>query len=313
MQDQKVKVLYIGGWGRSGSTIIGNILGSSDGIFHAGELIHIWENGFLQDRACGCQSTFSECSVWNDILTCAYGGRDKVDAQRMIDQRNGGPQNRAIPGRLRSRKSAGSVEHDPEYLDNLRKLYAAISHVTGCRVIVDSSKHPSHAYTLSCVTGIDLYLLHLIRDARATAYSWQKEVRRTDSGSSTEEYQEKFDPLSSGFKWYAWNVTLEMFRKRDPRQYRRMLYEEFSAAAQANIEKILDFVGEQSDAGLFPGERTVNLKTNHTIWGNPVRTRVGDVEIRSDDEWKRKMRSLDRLKVCAVSWPLLLKYGYFAR
>jgi hypothetical protein len=311
MREPRVKVLYIGGWGRSGSTILGNILGSTDGVFHAGELIHIWENGFLHNRACGCQAAFDKCAVWNDILTCAYGGRDNVDAQRMIDLRNTGPQNRKIPSRLRARSADVTGGHDREYLDNLYRLYAAIADVTGSRVIVDSSKHPSHAYALSCVDQLDVYMVHLIRDARATAYSWQRRVRRTDSGSSAEEYQEKFHPLSSAFKWYAWNLTLEMFRRQAPERYMRLMYEDFSAQPRSSVEEMLKLVGERPETLPFKGDRTATLGTNHTIWGNPVRTRIGDVEIRSDDEWKRKMRRLDRWKVSAISWPLLLRYGYY--
>ena len=37
------RVLYILGWGRSGSTVLGNILGEVDGFFCAGELHYLWE------------------------------------------------------------------------------------------------------------------------------------------------------------------------------------------------------------------------------------------------------------------------------
>ena len=37
--DAPVKVLFIAGWGRSGSTLVGNVLGSVDGLVHLGELL----------------------------------------------------------------------------------------------------------------------------------------------------------------------------------------------------------------------------------------------------------------------------------
>lgn len=38
-----VKVLYVIGWGRSGSTILDNVLGQLDGCFSTGELHYFWE------------------------------------------------------------------------------------------------------------------------------------------------------------------------------------------------------------------------------------------------------------------------------
>jgi len=35
------RVLYIAGWGRSGSTILDNVLGQVDGFFSAGELMFL--------------------------------------------------------------------------------------------------------------------------------------------------------------------------------------------------------------------------------------------------------------------------------
>jgi len=50
----RTRVLYILGWGRSGSTVLGNILGEIDGFFSAGELHYLWERSLVEGRACGC-------------------------------------------------------------------------------------------------------------------------------------------------------------------------------------------------------------------------------------------------------------------
>jgi hypothetical protein len=51
--DGRIKVLYIAGFGRNGSTILGNILGELDGFFHGGELNFVWERNLLDNRRCG--------------------------------------------------------------------------------------------------------------------------------------------------------------------------------------------------------------------------------------------------------------------
>jgi len=76
-----MKVLYIGGSGRSGTTIIGNILGSARGFVHVGELRYIFDRGLIQNRLCGCSAPFRRCSVWNEVLLQAFGSANGVDAE----------------------------------------------------------------------------------------------------------------------------------------------------------------------------------------------------------------------------------------
>ena len=54
MPNNRVKVLYIAGPGRSGSTVLGNVLGEIEGFFHGGELNFIWEHNLIENRLCSC-------------------------------------------------------------------------------------------------------------------------------------------------------------------------------------------------------------------------------------------------------------------
>jgi hypothetical protein len=56
--DAAVRVLYIGGWGRSGSTLLDLILGQAPGVFSAGEVREIWQSGLVENRPCGCERPF---------------------------------------------------------------------------------------------------------------------------------------------------------------------------------------------------------------------------------------------------------------
>ena len=308
MTDSKIKVLYIGGWGRSGSTILGSVLGSIEGVYHIGELPYLWDISFLENRPCGCQSSFSECAFWTDVLDHAYGGREGVDPRRMIELRNRGPQNRSIPGLLLTGNSDARRQFDPEYLDNLSRLYEAVHRVTNCRVIVDSSKFPAYAYAVQSLPTVDFHLLHLVRDARANAYSWLKKRNRGDAARDLGQ----FEAQSSSTKWVAWNATFELLGRRDPRKYRRLLYEDFAMAPAAATSRILEFLDEDAELP-FSDERTADIRLSHTPWGNPVRSKVGKVEIRADEEWRANMRAIERWKVSAFAWPLLLRYGYYFR
>ena len=54
--ESKSKVLYIAGWGRSGTTILGNILGQVEGMFSVGEIRFLWDAETFRDRRCGSRS-----------------------------------------------------------------------------------------------------------------------------------------------------------------------------------------------------------------------------------------------------------------
>ena len=41
------RVLYLGGFGRSGSTLIERLLGELPGVCPVGELVHLWQRGVL--------------------------------------------------------------------------------------------------------------------------------------------------------------------------------------------------------------------------------------------------------------------------
>src|SRR5262250_2359564 len=49
----RLKVLYIAGAHRSGTTLLSDILGSYDGVTGTGELHELWA-GLLSGRPCGC-------------------------------------------------------------------------------------------------------------------------------------------------------------------------------------------------------------------------------------------------------------------
>src|SRR5215208_4373820 len=62
-----VKVLYIAGLGRSGSTILANTLGQIKGFFSGGELNFIWKHALIENRLCGCGRPSQECEFWGPV------------------------------------------------------------------------------------------------------------------------------------------------------------------------------------------------------------------------------------------------------
>ncbi len=60
------------------------------------------------------------------------------------------------------------------YAEYTGALFNAIADLSGADVIVDSSKSPARALALSRTPGLDVRMLHLVRDVRGVAYSLRK-------------------------------------------------------------------------------------------------------------------------------------------
>lgn len=310
-----LKVLYVGGWGRSGSTILSNLLNEIEGFFHIGELRYIWENGLIKKRLCGCGQTLDDCEVWRPVFEQAFGGIKQIDPHVAIRQRDESPQNRAVLKDLLGLYSISWVKHQA-YLEILARLYQAIRIVTGCTVIVDSSKTPAHGYLLDQVPGLEVYYLHLVRDARATAFSWQRKVRRQDGGDNTRQGEfimTQHTVVENAKRWMLCNAISELIGRQCPGRYLRVRYEDFVRHPARTVRRLVDFAGSAARQFPFTTSHEAILGTNHTVWGNPFRNARGPVQIQRDDAWKTKMDRVARWGTGALTWPLLWHYDYLNR
>jgi hypothetical protein len=299
-----VKVLYIAGWGRSGTTILDNILGSYDSVFATGELFYLWHRGLKQRRRCGCGAQLTGCRLWRDVLDVAYADGE-LDAARTA-----AVQQRAVRVRDTLRLTAENPGEDvAAYRDEMRRIYTAIATVTGARLIVDSSKTPSGAAVLARIPDVESYLLHMVRDPRAVAYSWMRPTPQPDVRSRRP--MQPHSAIESTTHWMAWNLMIErLMQESFGGRSRRLRYEDFVAAPRKTVESLFRFTGTPLTTGPFEDHATVRLPGNHTVSGNPNRFRTGSVQLRPDDAWRSDQRWQHRAAATAISLPLLRRYGY---
>jgi Sulfotransferase family len=308
VSDDKVKVLYIAGLGRSGSTILGNILGEIEGFFHGGEFNFIWERNLIENRLCGCGAPFDECEVWGSVMKKTFGGMAGVDAHEMVRLQASVIRTRHIPLMLSSRGRRILTSRLEEYLSRLQRLYRAVQETTGSQVIVDSSKFPTYGRVLEMTPGIDLYVVHLVRDSRAVAYSWLRKKVQQDTDKLT--YMHQMDTIESSLLWDVWNASCETLWRSSSRRCMRLRYEDFIERPQWALSNILGMLHEDTRRLAFMGEQTLELGVSHTVSGNPSRFQTGMVRLRPDDEWASHMRLGDKMLVTLLTLPLLARYGY---
>jgi hypothetical protein len=306
MQAARVKVLMIAGSGRSGSTMLDNILGQIEGFCSVGELRFIWERGALADRLCGCGKAFHDCPFWQAVMTTSFSG--PPNARDLIALQLRGTRMRHVPRMFGTgaalMRSMGALPAKTE------ALYRGIKAVDDCRVIVDSSKLPTYAYLVSKLPGVDLYVVHLIRDPRATAFSWSRKKAAPDRKDGAMQRQ---SAAKSAALWTAWNWTARRLFSSDAARYMLVRYEDLVTSPRETVGRIVEFVGEDNAQLPFSDDHTVALAPTHSVAGNPSRFQTGSVELKIDDAWSTRMKPSRRLLVTAICWPLLRGFGYRIR
>jgi hypothetical protein len=303
------KVLYVGSFGRSGSTLLGRVLGEAAGAICVGEARYVWSRGLLHNVECGCGQPFRSCPLWSAVGEDAFGGWHNLDAQRLARMDHAILLLRTLPLHWAPLLRPGFAAAIEEYVSLLSSLYAAIGRVTGAQTIIDTSKDPNFALLLTRMRGYDLRIIHLVRDSRAVAYSWTR-TKRMPSPIGEQTFLDKFKPTRIAPRWLIWNAALRALALRNS-PYVRINYESFVADPQGTLRQLGDFAGEQlvlSSDRLWDGR--VRLGDHHMFSGNPMRADVGWVTMRVDDEWRTKMPPAQVAEVTAITWPQLRAYGY---
>ncbi len=309
----RVRVLYIAGYSRSGSTMLDSILGQIHGFFSTGELYCVWGRNVLDNTVCGFGTPFRECEVWTKVFEEAFGGIDAVDPHEMIRLQNSNTRARHLPLVLVPWSRRLLASRMERYLGHLEKLYHAIRDTTGCRIIVDSSKIPLYGYLLDMIPTIDLYVVHLIRDPRAVSYSWlKKRLVPSLPGRDEPIYMDRHSPSKSSMWWNITNAAVEMLWRRQSNKYLMLRYEDFVDRPLQSLHRIFELVHEQDHDRSLPlvAERTIELGATHTTSGNPNRFQTGTLELQPDQEWVSQMNLRGKLLATVLTFPLLLRYKY---
>ena len=298
MSEERIPVIFIAGFGRSGSTLLDLLLGQIDGVFSGGELLNVWDRVIRRDD-CGCGEPFERCTLWARSLSAAGAGGSPEDAQRVLEawshlQPWAKPALARTPLPVYQEAPAALEAHGARML----ALYRGMREVTGCDVIVDSSKRPGHGYALLTRPEIDVHVVHFVRDSRASVYSWtaRKRWRNINWGAA-----------KSAALWASGNAGALLLR--GAASYRRIRYEDLVDDPRATLGRVLEpFPALSRDFPFLDGPFVP--RTHHMLSGNPAVRTAATVEIRADDEWRTAMPRRDKLTATALTWPLLLAFGY---
>lgn len=306
----RVPVLYVGGIGRSGSTVLGRVLATLPGVHSVGEVVHLWGRGLARGDRCGCGCPFRECPFWSEVGRRAFGGWEQVDARELLRLQEAVDRNRHLPWIVAGTGPAAFSAALRDYVDVLGRLYVAMREASGADVLVDTSKNAPYAWLLRRVPEVDLRVLHLVRDSHGVAHSWAKKGLARPEVVDGTAYMATVPVARLAARWTGANALFDLLA-RTSTPGMRLRYEDFVDDPDGTVRRVGAFLGRSGGPAqrLAPDE-PLQLPREHEVSGNPLRFEDRAVRLRRDEQWRTDMPVGDRRLVTALTAPGLWRYGY---
>lgn len=303
MVTNSIRVVYIMGYGRSGSTFLDILLGNHPQVVSGGELFNF--NTWARiDGPCACRRPFSECEFWQGVASeyRRLQGPAAADAERVrleVEARKSLP--RLLFGRLPTRTVTA-------YRRAATALFQAIGVQSGAEVIVDSSKSAAAAtgrvLALKRFTDFEVKAIFLVRDGRAVTWA---SIRR--KGSPEWEWPTRFTSLLGLRALMGWAITntlcMLLRRRLGADSVLLLRYEDLMTAPRGELTRVGEFIGLDLESVTAKLERGEPLSVAHTLAGNRLRFQEG-VTLRPDVEWEGRLPRWYRVAYRLVAWPLLM-------
>lgn len=280
-------LVYIGGTGHSGSTLLDLLLNNHSMIQSTGEIhrLNHYARGNLEP--CTCGQPVAECPFWLDVERRVRESRGLAPETRPLLSDEIMIRTEAVGGWRSVVEKAALVQPSlplgralgravaPAHYRAARaslEWYRAIRKATGTSLVVDSSKDPRRLKWLYTVAPAHYRLVYLVRDGRAVTASG---IRRR--GHSMEEVARK---------WRALHRRSRAAQRSIPAgQKLRVRYETLCTEPERVLREIHRFLGVPGE----DGGTTIRREGSHNIGGNAMRLRAGETTIRLDDRWKREL------------------------
>ena len=301
---RRTRILYVAGLGRTGSTVLGGMLGGLPDVTFVGELSFFWRR-FANGELCSCGQPLAACPFWSEVVRTAYRGLTPAQAQHFAEMERRMLRRQVLPGRSIA-DGDGPIR---AMLNERARLYSAIAHVAQAIWIVDTGKNLTYGRLLARLDGVDFATIHIVRDPRGVAFSWLKHVR---SDSEPGELDRR-SAGNSAAHWVAQNLAMQWVLPRRSSTYLRVRYEELVTHPAEVVSAISSATGmtvrNSNELARYLAIRPTEL---HLVAGNPgVRARVGGgVPLTLDEEWRVGLPQAQRWTVTAICAGLMCAYGY---
>lgn len=306
-------VLYVAGYGRSGSTLLERILSSHPGIEGLGEIEYLTRTADPHGATCGCGEPLPSCPLWGPVLAAL---EEEFDFAAVRRTQNAADAWRPGAG-LRTRSASGHAENlPPLYRLFLSHLFEALERQVSPEVdyLIDSSKTARENFLRPFslqAAGARVKMIHLVRDGRGCMWSYM-------SRGSNRRIENDLDPqvpaaaLRAGLSWNLANRAAELFARRHPGRYLRVRYEDLVTEPEKTLERLEDLLGLDLSEQRRRLAQAETFPSVHQVAGNRLRSEEV-LRLSADTSWHRQLPAHAKTLFWALNWGRSLRYGYHRR
>ncbi len=282
---EKIKVIYIMGLGRSGSTLLERIIGVADNVWPLGEIRSLKDYVNRNDPTKPSKKNFfgesgsplDRSFFWSPVVK-----KIKQDNLFMFDKHNKFSVRRLIKI-LTKKEPIG----DEEKIMNLILKRSREVENENVEYLLDTSKLISRLLFLKNHKNIDLYVIHLVRDARGAINSFEK--------------------VGVGWfrilgRWIKNNLFISLFIKRkfDKTRFIHLSYDKFVKQPEKYLDLINRKFGTNIDTNNYL--EYVQKKQTYSISGNKMRAKQL-TELKYDQDWREKMPTWKKIFLTIITYP----------
>jgi hypothetical protein len=295
------RVVFVAGAARSGTTLLGEMLGAQPRVLNVGELSLFWRDAD-RGNACACGAPIPSCPLWQPALE-----RVRRELGITTEDYAGLARTRSRLARTTRPLRLGRMVADPTcWTEEEGRLVAATSlllraarEAAGADVVVDTSKMlPALLFhRLSRERQVDV--VHLVRDPCAVAASTvrSRSVRR----GNLESLPPGGSLPTAITRWLWANATLAAGTGRG--RAVRVRYERLMADPVAELGRTCAAVGLVFDPRTVEGGALRTDRPSHAAVGNPRRG-AEVTPLVADERWRTELPAGSRRLVRLATWPL---------
>jgi len=302
-------ILYIAGYGRSGSTLLERVLNSHERIFGGGEITSLLTLVQQPHSICACGHILDDCEFWSPVLTRLRAKYEKLSTLQPVQH------NREALLSFPRLFSQVKGRRSPIYRELNQMIFRSLcEQIKEVDIIVDSSKTARNAFfrpiALKREVGFDVKMIHLVRDGRGCMWSNVK-----GSNRMMEQNQDPGLPLAmlrTALHWPLANIGAHLYQAQAGRQnYLRIRYEDFVDDPEIVLTELGHFLDLDFKNQIQLIKERKPIPISHQLAGNRIRSKK-ELIIQKDDEWMSKLKLWQRVFFMLINWPLSILYGYLS-
>jgi hypothetical protein len=307
MASGQLPVLFIAGYGRSGSTILNMMLDQHPSLLGVGELSNLGPRVWPMNEYCSCQRRVHDCPFWSAVVQAFHQafGPQALSRYAQLQSRY---ETLASMARLSLTGTAAKPEFR-EYAALTTGMFEALHKVSGKHCVIDCSKLPGRAMAISAMGNVDLKLVHLIRDGRGVAWSLAKPIAR-DLASGVERTLPARSTARTAARWSIVNLAAERVARRlGSGKSIRMRYEDLVTSPSTELARVGALLGIDLSTVASLIEAGEPLDPGHVVAGSRLRMK-SSLRLSFDQEWRARMPPEQQRRFQLLGGWLQSRYGY---